>query len=94
MIGKVTWGSTGRQTVATLDDEGNWHVEGPPGPDPDAFAELNAAMARLFAVLLEDSYQGPQDGAYGVAFLHQLAKDYGGKAEIEPRPEAPPGTIF
>lgn len=39
-------------------------------------------------------FYSPAQGSFGVDLLHKLAKELGGKVEIEKKPPAPPGRIY
>jgi hypothetical protein len=82
MIGRVTWRRDVYRTIATLEDDRTWTVDGPPG------------LARSIAALYTDWPDSPALGPYGPAILHDLARRVGGTVELEPKDAPPAGTVY
>jgi hypothetical protein len=91
MIGSVTWGEPDAiQTTATLGDDGKFVVTRSLGGE--SFVDTDAGT--MMDMWYEGSYRGPSDGVFGHAMLHDLAKRYGGTVTLEPKTQAPAGTVY
>jgi hypothetical protein len=88
MIGKVEWD----WQIDGLDDP--IHVVMVLGDDCVFRSEQMPRHAESLTQRCREDYGGPSDGAYGVRFLNELAREHDGVATIEEKPGPPPGTIY